>query len=212
MHGFGAVEPEPNEPLVPRRMGAPRLRAHARDGACRAAGTSTCRAPRAKACRRASISPRATTRSGSPASRQLMAERGLVGADEIAAGHALRPAKPVRRTLTPDAMSPRCSIAAARPSGRHPRRPASRSATGCARDHAIRRPTRGCRATCAAMSASSRACMAATCFPIPTRSARARTRNGSTPWCSRRANCGAPDGDPTAKVSVDAWEPYLEPA
>ena len=21
-----------------------------------------------------------------------------------------------------------------------------------------------------------------------------------------------PDGDPTAKVSVDAWEPYLEPA
>ena len=28
----------------------------------------------------------------------------------------------------------------------------------------------------------------------------------------RAANCGAPDGDPTLKVSIDAFEPYLEPA
>ena len=26
------------------------------------------------------------------------------------------------------------------------------------------------------------------------------------------ASCGAPDADPTVKVSIDAFEPYLEPA
>ena len=32
MHGFGPVEPEPDEPLVPCRVGAARVRAHAGDG------------------------------------------------------------------------------------------------------------------------------------------------------------------------------------
>ena len=28
----------------------------------------------------------------------------------------------------------------------------------------------------------------------------------------RAASCGAPDADPTVKISIDAFEPYLEPA
>ena len=42
--------------------------------------------------------------------------------------------------------------------------------------------------------------------------ARRRIRNGSTRSCSTAASCGAPDADPTLKVSIDAFEPYLEPA
>ena len=37
------------------------------------------------------------------------------------------------------------------------------------------------------------------------------TRNGSTPWCSTAVILGR-DGDPTLKVSIDAFEPYLDPA
>ena len=55
-------------------------------------------------------------------------------------------------------------------------------------------------------------CTAATCFRTRSRSTRATIRNGSTPWCSRAASCGAPDADPTLKISIDAFEPYLEPA
>ena len=49
---------------LPRRMGAPRLRADARHGRRPAPGTSTCRATRASASRRPNISPPAITRNG----------------------------------------------------------------------------------------------------------------------------------------------------
>ena len=79
-------------------------------------------------------------------------------------------------------------------------------------EHQPARPTRGCRAMCADTWALSSASSAATCFPTATRAAPAKTRNGSTPCASTAANCGDPTATRPRAVSVDAWEPYLEPA
>ena len=84
---------------------------------------------------------------------KLMAERGLVAPDEIDAGRALHPPKPVKRILN------RADVAqvlyrggptereARRAGALRGRRPRARE------EHASRRPIRGCRATCAGMSA-----------------------------------------------------------
>jgi nitrile hydratase subunit beta len=47
---------------------------------------------------------------------RLMLARGLVRADELAAGHALHPAQPVARVLRPDAVAP--ALARGTPTGR----------------------------------------------------------------------------------------------
>ena len=70
---------------------------------------------------------------------KLMAERGLVSPDEIAAGRADRPPKPVAAHAHAP-TSRRCSIAAARPSARPTRRRAFSRATACAPRTSIRDP------------------------------------------------------------------------
>ena len=87
----------------------------------------------------------------------LLKERELVAEDEIAAGHALHPPKPVKRILSPGRR--RKSSLSRRPdrAARQIRRRRSSQATKCARRISIRRRTRGCRAMCAATSAPSSA-------------------------------------------------------
>ena len=77
----------------------------------------------------------------------LLKERDLVADDELAAGHALTPPKPVKRILTPDDVLKDC-IVAGRPSARPTPRRHSRPATRCGRRISTHSPTRGCRATC----------------------------------------------------------------
>ena len=108
----------------------------------------------------------------------MVIARGLAGADELAAGHALRDAKPLSRKLTAadvPRMLTRGSLAGPL---LHPR--ALRLATACARKTFTRRRIRGCRVTRAAMSASSKPFAAATFSRIPQQSAAAKIRNGST--------------------------------
>jgi nitrile hydratase subunit beta len=116
----------------------------------------------------------------------LVVERGLADADEVQAGHALRPGKTLKRKLSaadvPNTLS-RGSYG--RPG------PASSPAIACAPKISIRQRIPACRATPATASASSRPCAAATSIRMRSPSATARTRNGSTPCCSRAANCGA---------------------
>ncbi len=49
-------------------------------------------------------------------------------------------------------------------------------------------------------------------FPDSAAHDKAKIRSGFTRWCSRAANSGASDADPTLKVSIEAFEPYLEKA
>src|SRR3954451_12710079 len=110
---------------------------------------------------------------------RLMLESGLIGSEEIAAGKSLHPAKPVARTLTPEAVG--AMLHRGGPTERSP--PAllhSPQATACAPRISIRPPIRGCRSTCVAVSASSNECWVVMCFPTATPRVRAKTRNGST--------------------------------
>ena len=137
-------------------------------------------------------------------------ERGYATPEELKAGHALTPGKNLPRKLTPDVVG--AGLTRARSSASSRARSASSRATGCAPRTSIRRRTRGCRATRAASSAWSRCATAATCIRTRSRPTRATIRNGSTRWCSTSQELWGPDADPTLKISIDAFEPYLDPA
>ena len=88
------------------------------------------------ACRRRSILPAPITENGSLRLENMLIERGLVGADEIAAGHALRPGKAAasaalhrrRRRARPDARL-------VRPAAHRPRLASSPGDAGRARKY-----------------------------------------------------------------------------
>ena len=198
---------------VPRRMGAPR----AGDGACDG------RRRRAQH-RHVALLPRDDA--AARLSRQVPITRyGSLGLEDAAGRQGLhRPARKSppamrcsRRSRSSTASSPRRCRA---PHGARQIRPTRGAGAGevqagrprAREEHPSRRRTPGCRAMCAAMSAWSSATTAATYFPIGLRLEPARTRNGSTPWCSTAASCGARTPIPTLEVSIDAFEPYLEPA
>ena len=213
MDGFGKVEPEPNEPpfhapwegrvlAMQRAMGYAGAWQH-RHVALRAGEAAAARLSR-------SVVLQAL--GAGDASRTLL-ERGFVDADEIERRPcAAAPASRCKRKLThrresraalTRGMFCRPAAGARAFQGRRPR---------ADQEHPSGRRTPACRAMRAARSAWSSATTAATCIRTRSRSTRATIRNGSTRWCSTAASCGAPDADPTLKISIDAFEPYLEPA
>ena len=139
MNGFGPVEPRAERAGVPRRLGARApSRSRCADGACPAAGTSTVALrPREPAAGRLSVDELLRDLVRRRWSKMLT-ERGLVAADEIAAGHALHPPKPVKRALSRRRRRADACSAAGRPSANRQRRRASRSATRCAPRTSIR--------------------------------------------------------------------------
>jgi nitrile hydratase subunit beta len=141
----------------------------------------------------------------------LMAERRLVSPNEIAAGRVLDPARPVTRILSVD------RVTAALQAGNSTERPAPAPAR-FRQDDMVRaknihpvthtrlpRYVRGHFGTVEHVRG---------CQVFPDSNAKG---NGESPqWLytvrfDGRELWGA-DSDPTVKVSVDAWEPYLEPA
>src|SRR5947207_892992 len=70
-------------------------------------------------------------------------------------------------------------------------RPSSKPATAYALGIFILKPIRGCHAMRAENAGPSSSATVATCFRIQSRSISATIRNGSIPWCSMGANCGA---------------------
>lgn len=142
---------------------------------------------------------------------KLMAERGLVGADEIAAGHALRPAKPVARVLaagmvpTVLAMGSPCD----RPSDARARfavgdrvRAKNMHPAGHTR---LPRYVRGHAGVIELVHGT---------HVFPDTSARGAGEQPQWLYTVRfeGRELWGEQGDPTLSVSVDAWESYLEPA
>ena len=121
-------------------------------------------------------------------------KQGLADADEIADGHARNPAKPLRRKLTPDAVTAVMTRGSSR-------------AIVCAPRISIRELTRGCRATCADMSAPWNWCTAVMSSRTRRRSARGRIRSGFTLWCSMAANCGVPMPTPPSRSRLTRSNP-----
>ena len=210
MHGFGPVEPEPDEPVVPRRVGAARVRAHARDGRDRRVEPRRRRASPARTARRREYLARTLLRDlarrpRAPARRARPRERG-----------GDRGRAPARRPEALDAVGPEAAatmLAQRRPDEprRAAARPGSRSATACAPATCTRRATPACRATCAATSGTVELVHGCHVFP----DANAHGGGEDPQWLytvrfDGRELWGA-GRRPDVAVSVDAFEPYLEP-
>ena len=100
MHGFGPVTPEKDEPVFHAAWEGRVLRCNARRG-CSAIGISIWAAPQSRSCRRISISASPITRNGTAASKRGSCPSVSSARTRSKAGHALHPAKPVKRKLTP---------------------------------------------------------------------------------------------------------------
>jgi nitrile hydratase subunit beta len=142
---------------------------------------------------------------------RLLAEHGLVVADEIAAGRSLLPVKPVQRILSAADTDPSLDIGGA----------TTREAPGPARFRVgdrvraknmhpethtrLPRYARGRAGTVAAVR---------DCHVFP--DIRAQGGGEDPQWlytvCFDATELWGDDADPTVAVSVDAFEPYLDPA
>ena len=190
VHGFGPVEPEPNEPVFhadwEKRAFALTL-AMAMPGQWNIDMSRFARENRDPA----EYLSMSYYQIWFAALETMLKERALVGDDEIAAGHSLHPAKPVPRVLSPEDV-----LKVLHRGGPTERATDTQAGVQGGRrrareEHQSGSPTRGCRATCAGTSAQSSASSAVTFSPTATRKARAKIRNGSTPCALPAANCGA---------------------
>lgn len=142
---------------------------------------------------------------------RLMAERGLVTRDEIVAGHALRPPKPVERRLSPGDVA-RVLYRGA-PTAREPGAPARFAIGERVRARDMHPPThtrlpRYVRGRVGVVE------FVHGCHVFPDSNALGAGENPQWLYCVRfeARELWGPGADPASKISVDAWEPYLEPA
>jgi nitrile hydratase beta subunit len=209
MHGFGKVEPEPNEP--PFHAGW-EGRVLALQRALRATGAwniDMSRDAQERLPAEVYLSVSYYHRWALGMERNAL-ERGLVDADELAAGHALRPGKPLKGVMT------KAEIAGAFTRGSFGR-PTTREARFKAGDRVrakninppghtrLPRYARGHVGVVEAVRGSH-------VFPDS-----AATGTGENPqWLYTVVFAGrelwGEHADPTLRVSVEAFEPYLEPA
>ena len=141
---------------------------------------------------------------------RLMLERGLIAEDEIEAGRPLHPAKPVAKTLTPDGVA--SMLHRGGPTEREATSPARFAVGDRVRAKMIHPPThtrlpryvRGHVGTVEMLHGVH-------VFPDSNAMGNENPQWLYTVSFDGRELWGA-DGDASVKTSVDAWEPYLEPA
>ena len=209
MHGFGPVEPEANEPVFHHPWEARAfalIRAMAYSGAWNIDESRVSR----------EVLPPHVYLGSSYYARWtlgleiLLSERGLVDADEVSAGHALRPGKPLARKLgVEQAAAVRTRGSYARPADA----PARYAPSDLVRARNINpvthtrlpRYVRGHVGVVEAVRG---------CHVFPDTNAIGAGENPQWLYCVRFAGreLWGDDADPTVQVSVEAWESYLEPA
>jgi len=142
---------------------------------------------------------------------RLMAERGLVARDEIEAGRVLHPPSPIKRRLLREDVAQ--ALYRGAPTAREPTTPARFKAGDRVRARSIDPPThtrlpRYVRGHAGVVE------LVHGCHVFPDSNALGA---GEDPqWlytvCFEGAELWGAGADPTVKVSVDAWDAYLEPA
>ena len=142
---------------------------------------------------------------------RLMRERNLIAEAEIAAGTPLRPAKPVAKTLTPDGVA--AMLHRGGPTERHAASPALFATGDRVRTKDIHPAghTRLPRYVRGRVGVIERVLG---CHVFPDSNASGEGENPQwlyTVTFDARELWGD-EGDPTSRISVDAWEPYLERA
>lgn len=209
MHGFGKVEPEPNEP--PFHAGW-EGRVLAMQRALRATGAwniDMSRDAQERLPAEIYLSVSYYHRWALGMERNAL-EQGLIDADEIAAGHALRPGKPLKGAMTKDAIAGAFTRGSF---GRSTSRGARFKAGDRVRARNINPPShtrlpRYARGRVGVVEA------VRGCHVFPDSAAAGAGENPQ--WLYTVVFQGrelwGENADPTLKVSVEAFEPYLEPA
>ena len=210
MDGFGRVEPEPDEPVFHEAWEG---RVLAMNRAMSATGSWSIDMARFS---REQLPP-LTYLAASYYQRwflgmeQMLLDRGLVGADEVAGGRALRPAKPLPRGPFTASDVPRVLTRGA--FGRPAAGPARFSIGDRVRARNLHPPTH----TRLPRYARGHAGVVERihgCHVLPDTVA---TGQGEHPqWLYtvvfESRELWGPDADPAIRISIDAFEPYLEPA
>jgi nitrile hydratase subunit beta len=209
MHGFGPVEPEANEPVF--HAGWER-RAFALTVAMGATGEWNIDMGRFARENRlpADYLTKTYYELWAAGTEQLLLERGLVGADEITAGRALHPTRPVKRV--PAATDVPRVLAHGAPTDRPTAAPARFRVGDAVRAKNINPPShtrlpRYVRGHVGVIDAL-RGCQV---FPDTNALGHEDPRWLYTVRFDGRELWGE-DADPAVTVSVDAFEPYLEPS
>jgi len=210
MHGFGPVEPEPNEPVFHADW---EKRAFALTLAMAMPGQWNIDMSRFA---RENRDPREYLsmtyyQIWFAALETMLKERDLVTDDEIAAGHSLQPLKPVKRVMSPDDVAK--VLYRGGPTERATNMQAAFKPGDKVRAKNIN-PLTHTRLPRYVRGRVGEIDRVVGCHVFPDSNA---TGAGETPqwlYTVRFNGCElwGPDGDPTVNVSVDAWEPYLEPA
>jgi nitrile hydratase len=142
---------------------------------------------------------------------RLMLERDLIAPDEIEAGRALHPARPVTKTLTPDDVA--AMLHRGGPTERDATRPALFAAGERVRARMIH-PSTHTRLPRYVRGHAGTVERVLGCHVFPDSNARGAGENPQ--WLYTVTFDGGElwgdESDPNLKVSVDAWEPYLERA
>lgn len=210
MHGFGTVEPEPDEPPFHAEW---EKRAFALTLAMGAPGGWNLDMSRFA---RESLPPAEYLASSYyeiwlAGLEKLMAQRGLVTPDEIEAGKPLHPARPVPRVLSPDDVSKVLYRGA--PTGREPHAPAKFAAGERVRAKNIH-PLTHTRLPRYVRGHVGSIALVHGCHVFPDSHALGEGENPQWLYTVRfeGRELWGENADPTVSVSVDAWEPYLEKA
>jgi nitrile hydratase subunit beta len=209
MHGFGKVEPEPNEPVF-----------HAAwEGRCialnRAMGyTGVWNIDMSRAAIE-ELPPQlyltaSYYKKWAIRLENMLIERGLVDADEIAAGHALRPGKPLKRTMTADKVEAAFNRGKyGRPASAPARfKPGDRVRTRNIHPRTHTRLPRYARGKVGVIDAL-RGCNV---FPDSVAIGQGENPQWLYTVLFDGRELWGENSDPTLTVSIDAWEPYLDPA
>ncbi|HET9902219.1 MAG TPA: nitrile hydratase subunit beta [Xanthobacteraceae bacterium] len=209
MDGFGRVEPEPNEPTFHAEWEARVMALMRAMGAAGAWNIDMSRASRENLRPDVYLSS-SYYRKWELGMEDMLIERGLVTREELAAGRALVPGKPLPRKLTPetiDRVLTRGSFSRPAP------RPARFAIGDRVRAKNIHPPThtrlpRYVRGHAGIVE------LIHGCHVFPDSAALGQGDNPQWLYTVRfdAADLWGEGADPTVKISIDAFEPYLEPA
>jgi nitrile hydratase len=209
MDGFGKVEPEPNEPVFHSEWEG---RVMAMNRAMGATGTWNIDVGRFS---REVLPPHVYLASSYYRKwflglEQMLLERGLVDADEIAAGHALRPGKPLKRgkfdVAAVDRVMTRGSFS--RPAQAPARfKPGDRVRARNIHPVSHTRLPRYVRGHVGVVERL-HGCHV---FPDTVVSGQGESPQWLYTVCFDGRELWGADADPTVKISIDAFEPYLDP-
>jgi nitrile hydratase subunit beta len=209
MDGFGKVQPEPNEPVFHAPWEGRVLAMQRSLGYAGAWPIDASRFAQERLAPQAYLGASYYQRWALAMERNLI-ERGYAGADELSSGHALRSGKPLARKLTPDVAPQAMTRGSFYRQAQAPARfkPGDRVRTKNIHPPTHTRLPRYARGRLGVIE------LVHGCHAFP--DTMAVDKGDSPQWLYTVMFDGkelwGSDADPTLKISIDAFEPYLDPA